>query len=134
VLPCGDAAVSVEFCRVVSTELNEILLAFDIALHEARTVGILETVPTYRGLLVRYKPMVLTYDAVNPRGGAAEGTPLQRPSEFRPRAVVRHVCVDGMTIEGHGDCRDRRNSSGGHWPPACKKKAASGPGHGQLGP
>ena len=57
-LPCGDAALSVEFGRVVDPHLNALALDLDAALAAAPPEGLLETVPTYRALLVHFDPLV----------------------------------------------------------------------------
>ena len=55
----GDAALTVEFGDAISAELNERVLAFDDALRIAAIPGIIETVPTYRSLMVHYDPVQL---------------------------------------------------------------------------
>lgn len=54
ILPCGDAAATVEFGDTIDAKLNAQVLAFDKALELAPVVGLIETVPTYRSLLVHY--------------------------------------------------------------------------------
>ncbi len=54
ILPCGDAALAVEFGDTIDPVLNARVLELDrLAAAEA---GVVETVPTYRSLLVRYDP------------------------------------------------------------------------------
>lgn len=57
ILPCGDAAVSVEFGEAIDPDLNARVLALHAALADARLPGIIETVPTYRSLLVQFDPL-----------------------------------------------------------------------------
>ncbi|MCA3642717.1 MAG: carboxyltransferase domain-containing protein, partial [Methylobacterium sp.] len=52
--PCGDAAVSVEFGDAVDPLTNGLVLALDAALMAAPIPGVIETVPTYRSLLVHF--------------------------------------------------------------------------------
>lgn len=54
ILPCGDAALTVEFGNVIDPGLNARVLELDRAV--ADVAGIVETVPTYRSLLVHYDP------------------------------------------------------------------------------
>lgn len=61
-LVSGDCAVAVEFGNEISPEINRKIRAFKIALEKANIDGIVETVPTYRSLLVHYKPEVIRYD------------------------------------------------------------------------
>ncbi len=55
-LPVGDAALSVEFGDAVAPEVNAAVVALDAALAVAELPGIVETVPSYRSLLVCYDP------------------------------------------------------------------------------
>lgn len=63
-LPCGDAALSIEFGRVVDPQLNALTLDLDAALAVAPPEGLLETVPTYRALLVHFDPLVTDHGAI----------------------------------------------------------------------
>lgn len=56
-LACGDAAISVEFGDAVDPALNARVLALDAALAAAPFAGVIETVPTYRSLLVLFDPV-----------------------------------------------------------------------------
>ena len=60
-LPAGDASLSVEFGNEISAEINRRIRAFNIAIKQGGLNGIVETVPTYRALMVHYKPDVLSY-------------------------------------------------------------------------
>jgi KipI family sensor histidine kinase inhibitor len=62
ILPCGDAAVSVEFGDAIDPDLNGRVLALDEALRRASPRGVIETVPTYRSLLVHFDPLATDYD------------------------------------------------------------------------
>lgn len=57
----GDCAVCVEFGNEISPEINEKIRAFKIAVEKEGIEGIVETVPTYRSLLVVYKPEVIRF-------------------------------------------------------------------------
>jgi 5-oxoprolinase (ATP-hydrolysing) subunit B len=56
-IACGDAALTVEFGRDIAPEHNAMALGLDAALREAAIPGLVETVPTYRSLLVQFDPM-----------------------------------------------------------------------------
>jgi KipI family sensor histidine kinase inhibitor len=58
VLPVGEAAFTVEFGQRIDAALTEKVHALDAALTTATLPGLIETVPTYRSLLVRYDPHV----------------------------------------------------------------------------
>jgi KipI family sensor histidine kinase inhibitor len=59
VLNAGDAAIVVEFGESIDRRLSTWVLALARRLDEARLDGIVETVPTFRSLLVHYDPLVL---------------------------------------------------------------------------
>jgi len=64
-LPAGDAALIVEFGDRVDPALNDRVLALDAALTAAALPGVVETIPTYRSLLVQYDPLEIgAYDAL----------------------------------------------------------------------
>jgi len=58
-LPAGDGAVVVEFGSMVDGALNDRVMALDARIAAARIDGIIETVPTYRSLLVVHDPLVI---------------------------------------------------------------------------
>lgn len=60
-IPVGDAALTIEFGNEVALELNDRVIALDIAIAAAELDGIIETVPSYRSLLVCYDPLEITY-------------------------------------------------------------------------
>lgn len=60
-LVSGDCAVCVEFGNEISPEINRKIRAFKIAVEKEGIEGIVETVPTYRSLLVVYKPEVIRF-------------------------------------------------------------------------
>jgi len=81
-LPAGDRAVSVELADEISVEVNTRVRSLEYLIHEERPAGILETVPTFRALLVYYDPLTLGWDEVVgrlrgllPRAGAGHLPP-----------------------------------------------------------
>ena len=70
VLPCGDAALSVEFGDTVDPELNARVLALDSALAADPLPGVRETIPTYRALYVHYDPVAIRFNDLAGRLGA----------------------------------------------------------------
>jgi inhibitor of KinA len=62
-LPAGDRALSVEFGSTISEDLNQRVLQFDNLLRKVCLPGVLETVPSYRALLVYYEPLIIEYEA-----------------------------------------------------------------------
>src|SRR5258707_935961 len=60
VLNAGDTAIVVEFGESIDRRLSTWVLALARRLNEARLDGIVETVPTFRSLLVHYDPLILS--------------------------------------------------------------------------
>ena len=59
ILPCGDAALAVEFGDSIDPAINARVLALDAALGERP--WLVETVPTYRSLLIHYDPTAIDF-------------------------------------------------------------------------
>ena len=57
-LPAGDAAVVVEFGDHVSRILNDRVLRLNARVRAANPRGLVETVPTFRSLMIHYDPLV----------------------------------------------------------------------------
>ncbi|WP_323040188.1 5-oxoprolinase subunit PxpB [Gemmobacter sp.] len=64
ILPCGDAALSVDFGNVIDLGVNAQVMALDRALAADPVPGVVETVPTYRALMVQFDPLATEYDAL----------------------------------------------------------------------
>jgi KipI family sensor histidine kinase inhibitor len=60
--PLGDAAVVIELGRRIDPAINARVHALDRALSAAAMPGVVETVPTYRSLLVHYDPWAVGYE------------------------------------------------------------------------
>ncbi|ATQ67562.1 MULTISPECIES: 5-oxoprolinase subunit B family protein [Methylosinus] len=63
-LDAGEAALVVEFGDSVDPAINALVLALDAALGAAPLEGIVETVPTYRSLMIHYEPLALSRAAL----------------------------------------------------------------------
>ncbi len=70
----GDCAVCVEFGNEISPEINRKIRAFKIAVEKEGIEGIIETVPTYRSLLVVYNPEVIRFKELTERFETIMGT------------------------------------------------------------
>jgi inhibitor of KinA len=60
-LAAGDTALVVEFGASVDRALSELVLALARKLDNARIPGLVETVPTFRSLMVHYDPLEMTH-------------------------------------------------------------------------
>jgi inhibitor of KinA len=66
-LNTGDTSICVEFGNEISTEINAKIRAFNILIGESKIPGIVETVPTYRSIMVHYDPGVITHREIEKR-------------------------------------------------------------------
>ena len=64
-LVSGDCSVCVEFGNEISPEINKKIRSFKIAVEKSGIEGIVETVPTYRSLLVYYKPEIISFREIS---------------------------------------------------------------------
>lgn len=83
----GDRGLLLEFGDEISPEVNEEVRRIALAIQEERMEGIIETVPTYRSLLIIYNPLVHSIEELKERlGGIEEGlqkTPFPKPKLTR---------------------------------------------------
>src|SRR5437588_12359018 len=63
-LHSGDSAIVVEFGDRVDRAVSEEVLALAARLRAAAITGVIETVPTFRSLMIHYDPLVLTAAAL----------------------------------------------------------------------
>jgi inhibitor of KinA len=63
-LCAGDTAVVVEFGESIDRALSDRVLRLGVRVRERRLSGVIETVPTFRSLMVHYDPLVTDYASV----------------------------------------------------------------------
>ena len=116
-LPCGDAAVTVEFGNAIDPAISARVLALDAAMNAERPAGLVETVPTYRSLMVQFDPLVFDYDAFvrrvtqlaptldpNPKPGRRWKVPVIYGGEFGidlEATAERHNLTPSQLIDKH---------------------------------
>ena len=94
ILPVGDSAVTLELGEAIDPAQNARVRAVDESLRERPFRGLLETVPSYRALLVLYDPGHLDFAAVDAAlrdriaSGAAPSPPASRMDTIPPKAVI----------------------------------------------
>lgn len=88
-LDAGEAALVVEFGDSVDATINARVLALDAAVRAAAPDGVVETVPTYRSLMVHYEPLTLPRTALVAHIEALEAS---APVETRPLAQWAIPC------------------------------------------
>ena len=76
VKPVGDCALSAEFAEEISVRVNQQVHALDELLRAAAIPGVVETVPTYRTLIIHYRPEVISYQALRDRVLRERGQPV----------------------------------------------------------
>jgi KipI family sensor histidine kinase inhibitor len=64
-LPAGEMAVSVEFGDEISPEVNTRVRALEYLIQQKGVPGVVETVPSYRSLLVYYDPLLIGWDELS---------------------------------------------------------------------
>jgi inhibitor of KinA len=60
----GDLAVSVEWAEEISIEVNTQVRALEFLIQQKAVPGVVETVPSFRALLVYYDPRLVDYDTL----------------------------------------------------------------------
>jgi inhibitor of KinA len=63
-LPAGDSAIVVEYGDGIDVRINARVRLLQLALDAGAHDGVVETVPTYRSLMVHYDPLVLSREAL----------------------------------------------------------------------
>jgi inhibitor of KinA len=93
-LPAGDLAVSVELGEEISVEVNTRVRALEFLIEQKGVAGVVETVPSYRALLVYYDPAVVGHDALCAQLAllAEQATITTMPPA---REVVLPCCYEG---------------------------------------
>lgn len=94
ILTAGDSALTVEFGNEISEEINGRVQALDDAIQKAGIPGVVETVPTYRSLLVCYDPCIVRQKALA-RAIARLADGLGSSSAPAGRIVEIPVCYGG---------------------------------------
>jgi inhibitor of KinA len=99
-LPAGEAALVVEFGERIDEAINDRVLALDQAVTAAQLAGVVETVPTYRSLMIHFDPRRTSTSAL------IDAVRVLNPASA-PRKPPRHraipVCYDPPFAEDLGE-------------------------------
>jgi 5-oxoprolinase (ATP-hydrolysing) subunit B len=99
-LPSGDSAITVEFSRNIDDAANRRVLALDRAIAETPVLGVTETVPTYRSLLVHYDPGMIDFKTLGEKLVALAQVPaLAAAKSRRWRIPVAYGGENGIDLE-----------------------------------
>ena len=100
-LPCGDAAVTVEFGDSIDAAINARVTALDRAVREAELPGVVECVPTYRSLMVHLDPLTADHAALyETLRGLAQKARTHKSSTRRWTIPVVYGGEFGEDLEG----------------------------------
>ena len=89
-MPAGDEAVSVELGDEISVEVNTRVRALEFLIQQKALAGVVETVPTFRALLVYYDPALVGYDDLC--AAIADLAPQATPAALPPARLVELPC------------------------------------------
>jgi KipI family sensor histidine kinase inhibitor len=99
-LPAGECALVVEFGATIDPLVNDRVLALDAALSARRLDGIVETVPTYRSLMIHFEPRLWSHEALV---RALQGLEIAPTAARAPRHWVVPACYEPPCAEDLGD-------------------------------
>ena len=93
-LPSGDAGLTVQFGHDIDRELSRQIMALRAAVDGMALPGVIETVPSYRSLLIHYDPLLVRQAALI---AAIEPmlTHLDEGQEVRARRFTLPLCCEG---------------------------------------
>ncbi|HKH81540.1 MAG TPA: 5-oxoprolinase subunit PxpB [Methylovirgula sp.] len=100
-LPAGEMALVVEFGTTIDPALNDRVRALDRALAAQPIAGIVETVPTYRSLMIHFDPRVLSTAALSERIRRLDPEPDDVGAPARHWLIP--VCYDAPHAEDLGE-------------------------------
>jgi KipI family sensor histidine kinase inhibitor len=99
-LPSGDSAITVEFSRSIDDVANQRVLALDRTLARQPIIGVTETVPTYRSLLVHYDAVQIDFDKLSEKLASLAQLPVPSiTSTRRWRIPVVYGGEHGIDLE-----------------------------------
>ena len=92
-LPAGDRALAVEVGDEISTAVSTRVRALEYLIGQKGVPGVVETVPSFRGVLVYYDPLVTTYPALCEALTALEAQ-MESTTLPPPRRLELPCCYD----------------------------------------
>lgn len=94
ILPAGDQALVVEFGNEISEELNQKVQMLNKKITSLSVSGIVETVPTFRSLMVVYDPEEISFDKMKKILSDIQ-LDTDRPGSRERRVIEIPVCYGG---------------------------------------
>jgi KipI family sensor histidine kinase inhibitor len=104
-LSAGDRALVIEFGDGIDRALSNDVLRLDASLRSSGLPGVVETVPTFRSLMVHYDPLATTFADLE----RAITSRLDRQSDPRTTATLWRVpvCYEGSFAPDLGEVANR---------------------------
>ncbi len=109
ILAAGDAAFVVEFGDSIDRAFSERVLALADRIDETDLAGVVETVPTFRSLLVVFDPARVAFEALAKTVAGLVRT--GRPVAHKTRTWTLPVCYDGSLAPDLADVAARAGLS-----------------------
>ncbi len=104
-LLAGETALVVEFGQTIDPAIHDRVMALDEAVAGAGIEGIIETVPTYRSLMVHYDPRGLTADGLMEKLRLLDRGPV--PPRVSNRRWSIPACYDLPHAEDLAECAEK---------------------------
>ena len=100
IVPCSEAALVVEFGDTIDETVNSKVLGLDRSITRAKIAGLIETVPTYRSLLVHYDPLTTSFAELSEKMLAlAKAVRVENGTRRRWRIPVVYGGEYGIDLE-----------------------------------
>ena len=100
IVPCSEAALVVEFGDTIDEAVNSKVLGLDRSITRAKIAGLIETVPTYRSLLVHYDPLTTGFAELSEKMLAlAKAVRVENGTRRRWRIPVVYGGEYGIDLE-----------------------------------
>lgn len=65
ILLAGDSAISIEFGNIINEDISRKVISLNNILESQPINGILETIPSYRSLLLEYNPVIIDFHSLS---------------------------------------------------------------------
>lgn len=95
ILPCGDTALTLQFGETIDAETNARVIAIAARLEDMAVPGLVDIVPTYRSLLLRYDPEILSGARLE---GLLSGLALEDGAGAAPARLWVVPCLYGGDV------------------------------------
>lgn len=108
-LAMGDAALLLELGTIMDRGTSERIMQIDSALKDGNVTGLVDTLPTFRSLLVRYNPLETSFDDMR---ATVQGFLSAPPDQTaKGRQWMMPICFDGDFAPDLDEVADRTRMS-----------------------